>query len=610
MKTILSIFLSCLAYVCNAQEYTVSWNIADSDHPNISDSKSDDPDKRLDRVDVLPSKKVVLDIIIPKDNVQEIKYEATSDSDKPETVMISKDKLDIQDAGTVIHLLMEVKGNGIMQIHNETRQLAYPYQITYVPADGKEKVLVLGDAKHAKSEQPVDLHAEKINVLKGLQTDVSKKTFDYCAMMEDANVLILLDCSTRKSAKSKVYRQSCKEGTCEECKQKTIRVGDYVKVYLDNFNPYLYSAKMEDRQIDAEFGGNFDLFKKPEDDKKGGADASVGVVGSVPVSALLQLEHYAQANLQMRAFIDLTKHNTQPDHELLETNKGIIIINLADYRLTVDENIDSLYNLLDDATRAAKENTYKQAQQFAATRAELLLLSYLAEATIVPIKVRSFDKLEFTITLKNLKTNETYPPRLFQYLIRGGLKVDQSYGVVLHGLWNQEFGLHSFTVPDTMYARYPNGGIITVTRPDSTVVDSIQSITDQAKREILDESSPNKIALGASTLTHLYWRTCIGGTKIRVGFGPEVGLGADIYPETNIRYLLGGGILFYDGQHRISLDAGCAFGKYKAFGNGQGIGTILTGADAQPSLVEKSGRSWYIGVSYNVPLIKKDTQTE
>ncbi|MBL7783870.1 MAG: hypothetical protein JNM22_21720 [Saprospiraceae bacterium] len=469
------------------------------------------------------------------------------------------------------------------------------------------------DSTHHKpglvEEAAVDIQAEKIDVLKGLVTSVPNAPSNYCALMDDANVLILLDCSTRKSAKSKVYRQSCTEGTCEQCRQQNIRVGDYVKVYLDNFNPYLYSAKIEDRQIDAEFGASLDLFKKPDDDKKNGSSV-VSTDPEMLPGPVIRLAQYAQANLQMRAFIDVAYNNTLPNSEVLEDNKLVILKNLADYQLTADENVDALYQLLDEATRTAKEGDYKQAKQFAATRAELLLLSYLTEATIVPIKVRSYDKLEFSITLKNKKTNETYPPRLFQYLIRGGLKVDQSFGVALHGLWNQEFGLSSFSVKDTMYAKYPNGGIIKVTRPDGTVEDSIQSITDLTKRTILDESSPNKIALGASTLTHLYWRTAIGGTRVRVGFGPEIGISADIYPETAIRYLLGGGLLFYDGQHRISLDAGFAFGKYRAFGNGQGIGTVLTGADTQPLLVEKSGRSLYIGVSYNVPLIKKETQKE
>ena len=68
--------------------------------------------------------------------------------------------------------------------------------------------------------------------------------------------------------------------------------------------------------------------------------------------------------------------------------------------------------------------------------------------------------------------------------------------------------------------------------------------------------------------------------------------------------------MFSDGRHRVSFDCGVAFGKVQQLSSTNAVGDFLEGANAQVPLVEKSKRSYYIGISYNVPLVQRTTQLE
>lgn len=77
-----------------------------------------------------------------------------------------------------------------------------------------------------------------------------------------------------------------------------------------------------------------------------------------------------------------------------------------------------------------------------------------------------------------------------------------------------------------------------------------------------------------------------------------------------MRYLAGVGLLFGDGRHRVSVDFGGAYGSFETLSSTQKIGDLLDGTtDAQPKLVTKWRTSLYVGLSYNIPLVKQTTQT-
>lgn len=411
-----------------------------------------------------------------------------------------------------------------------------------------------------------------------------------CDNMEPRNVVIVLDCLC---AKSRIFRKRSNED-CDISKfrHQSLWKGDYVTVCLENFNPYLYSVTFENRQVDIDYSSEARPFNiedvQPKDLTQPAQCTDV------------KLSDYFFAVLMMDQFIQDKKGNNRPQSRILEADKKKLINSEVMKCLKSSLHAQLLYNQINTTLRPLYSDTLKIAMKFDSMLNELRNLTYTVRISIPPIQLKSFDKFEFSVTLTDKNTKLVSKVMEYSYLIKGGLKVDQSFGVIVHGIRDQEYGLRSFTGYDTTFA--------IVMSPDGSYRDSITAINYEEKNEIIDESSQNKLSVGLSTLTHLYYRGSIGN-RIRFCVGPEIGIATDFFPKANTRYLLGGGLLFYDGRHRFSLDMGYALGQHKVFGNGQGFGTILSGVNSEPKLVERNAGSWYLGISYNVPLVNKGTQT-
>lgn len=603
IKPVLSCFFILFSGVCFSQGvYTITWK---KEGDSWTGTASDPKGSTIEFEKIPQNKQLEIYLSASKADIEALKVKVEGDT-FIDVKGFLKEKED--------DLMLEVVPKGDkpvkMQIGENPKHIAYPYEFELMLKAIKEPVkLNIGETnlKALKNEaEPCELP----NILAGIVTTPSNESPRDCAFyqskMDQCNVIIAIDASSFVSGRSQLYRKSCcskdNKKECNSCGcKKGIWVGDYVKIYLENFNPYRYEATIAAQEVDAQFDKAKALFEQSgKEQKSGGADA-VGYTGD----NTCLLKKYAHAAIQLKAYIDFVKNNTQPEYQVLEANKASILVNLANAHLT-GTDIGVVIANLDASGKTNLKAEIELAQFFPALRAELLMLTYVVEGTILPIKVRSFDKLEFTVTLKDRTSKNILSTRIYEYLIKGGLKVDQSFGVVFHKIRNQEFDLRSLTEKETTYAKTSTGEII---KKWNSTEDSISSITDVDKREIIQAESPDKYSIGASTLTHLYYRTCLFN-RVRLGLGPEVGLSADVYPETAIRYLAGFGLSFYDGRHRISLDAGWAFGKYKVLGNGQENGTKLIGKDAQPTLVDRTGRSFYFGISYNIPLIKNDTQNE
>ena len=598
MKFSIALLLFVSSIACQAQaDYEVTWKIQDC---TSTISMSDSAGRSFSPKDVPPQSSLTLTLEIKKSDFKEMQYTGKKRDGSDTMKTLPQDKVKFIDNDKVIEIQIELPSatDSKMQIESVPGELAYPYYFKIYTNKGDSCELTLGDSLLLDQSSEESLQQSQINVLEGIIINAPKNmaTPDYCKNMACSNVLIMIDASAGPSAKSRLYRKS-RNGDCKSgCFfNGGIKVGDYVKIYLENFNPYRHTASVSTQEVDAAFGAALDLFPTGNDKStKSDNNESASTSPQVNKDKILT---YAEAVRQLQVYVESVKYNSQPDSRVLEANKLIILNNLSKLKLTGDD-IEEIYD--DAGDKKSLEEAYKMARLFNQTKTELLLMTYTLEATILPVKIRSFDKFEFTVTVKDKTTGKESFSRTYEYLIQGGLKVDQSFGVVFHGIRDQEFGLRSFTGRDTAFVRILNPA-------DGTSRDSITSIVDAPKREIIKEDTSSKISFGASTLTHLYWRTCIGN-RIRVGIGPEIGISADIYPVTNIRYLFGMGVLFYDGRHRISIDVGYALGKYKAFGNGQGFGTILPGTDAQPTLIDRNGRSPYFGISFNTPLVRNDTQ--
>jgi len=596
MKSLLLPVFFLTALFCRAQDYTINWEItgdcdktiAPKDKPGVTD---------FDEKNIGPQSTVLINLRYENSDFKKLSYRKKKANGSTEMTDLAPEKIG---AGASL-ASFEIKISGQkMKIMNETEEVAYPYELVVDRRSGGTCKLVLGrEGLKVEVKKETDRPTVSLNILQGVQMVPVRYTplkID-TALIEKRNAIIALDCSRFPlTAQSAVWRKK-KNGDLT----RHLWVGDYVKIYLVNFNPYLYSAEISDTQLDVVYGVNTEVFNNSEEKKDSPLSAASSAKDSIlETESKEKLIKYALAVESMELFIDKVKNNVHPNSALLEENKDTILNNLAKAGLRAGENIEALYQKIPADERPDYEKEKVLALRFGATRAALMSLTYTLEYSLAPIQIRSYDKFSFVLTIN--QNGKKIAEHEYTYLIHGGVKVDQSFGVAFHGIFDQEFGLKSFAGFDTVLARYPNGELIKVKLADGSMKDSISSITQVIKKEIIEAESPSKVSIGLSTLTHLYYR--LGGFNI----GPEIGVSVDLYPKQNIRYLVGAGLMFLDGRHRISFDAGCAFGKYDAFGNGQRFGTVLTGADAQPTLVKKTGSLLYLGISWNVPLVRKDTQ--
>lgn len=383
------------------------------------------------------------------------------------------------------------------------------------------------------------------------------------------NKLLVIDASSDVSAQSGIYKR-CKEGL-SKCNYLSYR--DFVKVYIENLNPYLYDVKVATASTDIGI-------KPVESDDKGSSLHAAGV-DSQPSDPLKMLLNYSNATKYLLRFIECVKTNSKPSSDVLESNKDIIRNALSSAKITPDKNIEEFYTALDTLKQKYKSD-YELAKQFSSVYNEFESLSYTIESTLLPIRVKSYDKLSITITLRDLKSKNIVQEQEYEFLIRGGWNIDQSFGIVGHQLTDKIYTLSDSIGLDSIFYTLPNG----------FETDSISAYTRTVFRKINEESRPGA-AFGLSTLTNIYYRLTPG---LNIGVG--LGVSADIYPNTNVRYLTGGTLIFKDDRNKISLNFGYAWGQYKDFGTGQKDGTILKGANTIPNMIDKYGSSLYIGISY------------
>lgn len=491
-------------------------------------------------------------------------------------------------------------------------EILYPYEIFFEDINGNTCKLVLGQNLLEEKIEITKITTD-INVLDGIDVIQSNARYDdsVCKKMGNCNALLLLDCSPFLSSNSQLYKKKSEDN----CKPKRfLKVGDYLKVYLYNFNKYRYKVEVNNTFVDAEYGESELILTtsgEPTSDEGDTTDAPEGITEASSKSEddekiIQKIIDMSVAQMQLKAFINRTKNSTTPDSRQLDANKEKIIENMdAVGLIPIDSNLKEEFGKLNREVRDKYNVEFEKASALESTFNEFHLLSYTIEATILPIRIKSFDKFNLTVTLKDAKTGNQINSQDYTYLIAGGFKVDQSFGINLHGIKDRQFSLRPFMENDTVFAMKSNGERLQVILANGEVKDSIASISSGVRNEIIEADTSNFKTIGLTTLTHFYYRLS-GAFSI----GPEVGVSADIFPKTDVRYLMGLGFLFKDGRYRISLDLGFAFGKYQDFGAQQDFGSILKGQGVNPTLIEKSASKPYIGISYNIPLNNDNASTQ
>lgn len=384
-----------------------------------------------------------------------------------------------------------------------------------------------------------------------------------CDSMKTCNALLILDGASFVSNVSRLYRKNkdrkCIESSCWGCKH-TLKVGDMLKVYIENFNAYLYDIEFSNQFMDVNYGeiGKIENGKTTETIPMGGDIQST-------------IKKYAKASKELKNFLDLMMMNRNPDSKLLIEQKKQIYHNVYQV-LKIDPglNVESLYKELKKEEQTQLKSDYDQARNLHVLFYQVMNLSYTHEITVIPIQIRSYDHLSLTIKIRDKKDKSLIREQEYIIPIRGGWKYDQSYGVVLHKINDQQYSLR----------------------------DSIENGTLMGR--VIMEEERNNLSFGFSTLQHMTYR--LTG---QFSFGPHIGISADLFPSTDLRYLFGSGISFRDERFKLHLNGGLIFGKYKSVDN---INKLVATTDL-PTFTDKFTTSYYLGMSFNIKFDLKNEQT-
>ena len=223
----------------------------------------------------------------------------------------------------------------------------------------------------------------------------------YSEYIEGGNKILIIDASPFVSAKSGIYRKSNKG--ISKCNYLTY--GDFVKVYIENLNPYLYDVKVSSASKD--IGAQV---KKTNTDNSGTLESGE----SVPEYS--KLENYSKATNYLLKFIECVKTNRNPISDVLENHKSTIRHTLKSAGISPDQNIQELYNKLQDTLKENYKSEYELAKKFASVYKEFENLSYTIESTVLPIRIKSYDKLSITISLRDKDNNNIINEQEYEFL--------------------------------------------------------------------------------------------------------------------------------------------------------------------------------------------------
>ncbi len=437
--------------------------------------------------------------------------------------------------------------------------------------------------------------------------DVQAQTHKY-----DKNAYLHIDCSPYSSSYSYLNRAVKKRNktannSSVKKNAKFLHSGDYLKIYLFNLNPYQYNVEVNDVQQDFEYGKS--EFDYAAYNKSGNGSTDQNPVSenaiNVAVNEKAQIINYANAVDQLNFFIQKTKANLNPNEQKLISDKKQLEEDLNLASMDLNPNFEKLWEKIDSITKLDLASIYEKAKKFPAIYVEFNSLSYRFTSSLLPIQIKSYDQLTITVKISKKSNGSKVFERNYTYKIIGGLKVDQSFGIGVNGLYDDQHYFKEVMVKDTTFGT--DRGIVLQSQDSLTFgQDSILKIENVSKKQILPNANrdSSQFSIGITTLTHFYYRLGF------VNFGPQIGISVDIFPEQNTRYLFGGSIMLNDGRHRVSLDAGWSFGKVKKLHPAYQVGDLIASSNTSFPEITITRKSWYFGISYNVPITSRVEQAD
>lgn len=445
--------------------------------------------------------------------------------------------------------------------------IQYPYTVR-LETSKDTCTIKLGDETNIPS-----IPRPSIDILAGMTPPNASLSGNFDSL-GDYNAVVLIDSPKSMAGPSSAIYRKDKNGNLK--KVNHLRKGDWVYVCLNRFNHYQYEQiKVDGKLVDIDYSQRPDFSNfQPSQDNGNNTEIAATENQSRSSQEAALLHQYAQASAQLSLFIESVQSNDNPDAEWLAENKRTIFGNLQNEGLIneegqMTEDLLELYRSWGDSTKEAKE-LYEAAAKFPKNLATFRSLHYSIIASHLPYKVGNQDRFAIRVELEK-KSAQASVSRDYQIPIRGGIKINQTFGLVAHKIFDEEYALREVVIDD-------NGN-------------------ELSKYQLIEDPSPTQLSIGLSTITHFYWQ--MGP----INFGPTVGVAADIGSNTRLRYLAGGSILFGNGRHRVSLDMGVAYGQFQALSGSQQVGDVFDTPDPeQIKLVDKGKTSFYWGLSYNIPI--------
>lgn len=194
----------------------------------------------------------------------------------------------------------------------------------------------------------------------------------------------------------------------------------------------------------------------------------------------------------------------------------------------------------------------------------------------INLKIRPKDKSNASMKVDSM---------LIDLPVYSGFKVDISPGL-----------FYTFFSPH-MYTLYSDSTMI-------KGISGVDSVTARFKSIIKENKSKNNV--GFSSLIHFYSRW---GRVINVA--ASLGAGITLEDDPKVRYFTGASLLI-GRVNRLALSTGWAFGKVEEisdrYWNGTGYKQVNS-AETKLEMKKVLKTGWFIGLSYNIPLIERKTPT-
>lgn len=245
MKLKLVFLLLSLPLIAPAQDLTVTWSFKEEKCTTAIKSNSPSDATQYKETDIPSKGKVKLIIEVNQSVFSELSIVRTDSSKLPITSDQAYGDDQTQFFVEIVDKELQLQG-GII--------LTYPFVFTLKLKDNNPCTLTLGKPGLENSAAIQTPHASipsaTVNILKNVRYTDSGALFPILdpAILDKRNAIIAIDCSPGISSRTKIVRKNYL-GKFKDA-VNYLHVDDMAKIYLVNFNPYLYDVQIDDAFVD------------------------------------------------------------------------------------------------------------------------------------------------------------------------------------------------------------------------------------------------------------------------------------------------------------------------------------------------------------------------